>query len=566
MTRRSHDSGEERQVLPDDGAEEQRRTSSSDATPRQTASTTRFIGSTTHNDQSHSQDSSKSVLSSDIFSASTKRLNFFADKFSSSSQKSTNNFLHPQITPRADSLFATQLSSSPTSATINMTSAVKSHTSPSKASYGRTYDSKLVSKEMQRLGNLSQLPAGVAPPLASAPSTGSLSISAPTLSQASHSTAPSTEPWKALHVELLPLFNGEPLISPIEELNSLVKRHIQSVVSSSPSKALSTLENDATELISLGMVTLNAKLMGIDDEKLIGRVVELWRFFWDQVLTYVEGVLLPLQTDPLLSKLYRTPKSHRNTSPTRQASKSSISTSTIFFSSPTVDIRTLALRAFRDKVIHPLFSRLFNQLALMMRQEAYVDTADNQRPRLQQMLLVLSSHGQYQPSTFSLATPAPQYTSGEAAIAELLRIVRAPMIPQTIKGQTAPLTRNPTFLAGALPRDRRGRVARKSKRPVPIISNEDSEGFGDETPRNGPSSVMADAEREQELLDALKSPDLESVNKRVGTAGWALRTETLENTRMVDDEDDDLNWGSQITPATADRTFIPQPDRQRRLT
>lgn len=78
------------------------------------------------------------------------------------------------------------------------------------------------------------------------------------------------------------------------------------------------------------------------------------------------------------------------------------------------------------------------------------------------------------------------------------------MIPQTIKGQTAPLTRNPTFLAGALPRDRRGRVARKSKRPVPIISNEDSEGFGDETPRNGPSSVMADAEREQELLDALK--------------------------------------------------------------
>lgn len=155
------------------------------------------------------------------------------------------------------------------------------------------------------------------------------------------------------------------------------------------------------------MVTLNAKLMGIDDEKLIGRVVELWRFFWDQVLTYVEGVcsknfrayallvltffqvLLPLQTDPLLSKLYRTPKSHRNTSPTRQASKSSISTSTIFFSSPTVDIRTLALRAFRDKVIHPLFSRLFNQLALMMRQEAYVDTADNQRPRLQQMYVVM---------------------------------------------------------------------------------------------------------------------------------------------------------------------------------
>jgi hypothetical protein len=70
----------------------------------------------------------------------------------------------------------------------------------------------------------------------------------------------------------------------------LVKRHIQSVVSSFPSKALATLQSDVTELIASGMVTLNAKLMGIDDEKLVGRVVEIWGFFWDQVLTYVEGV------------------------------------------------------------------------------------------------------------------------------------------------------------------------------------------------------------------------------------------------------------------------------------
>lgn len=75
-----------------------------------------------------------------------------------------------------------------------------------------------------------------------------------------------------------------------EDLNVLVKRHIQSVVSSFPSKALARLQSDVTELIASGMVTLNAKLMGIDDEKLVGRVVEIWGFFWDQVLTYVEGV------------------------------------------------------------------------------------------------------------------------------------------------------------------------------------------------------------------------------------------------------------------------------------
>lgn len=77
-----------------------------------------------------------------------------------------------------------------------------------------------------------------------------------------------------------------------EDLNVLVKRHISTVISSSPSKALATLENDASELIASGMVTLNAKLMGVDDDKLVGRVVEIWGFFWDQVLTYIEGVRL----------------------------------------------------------------------------------------------------------------------------------------------------------------------------------------------------------------------------------------------------------------------------------
>ena len=45
------------------------------------------------------------------------------------------------------------------------------------------------------------------------------------------------------------------------------------------------------------MVTLNAKLNGIDDEKLIARVIEIWGFFWDQVLTYLEGVRLLLFFD-----------------------------------------------------------------------------------------------------------------------------------------------------------------------------------------------------------------------------------------------------------------------------
>ena len=53
---------------------------------------------------------------------------------------------------------------------------------------------------------------------------------------------------------------------------------------------MATLEHDTSALISSGMVTLNAKLTGIDDDKLVSRVIEIWGFFWDQVLPYVEGV------------------------------------------------------------------------------------------------------------------------------------------------------------------------------------------------------------------------------------------------------------------------------------
>jgi hypothetical protein len=75
-----------------------------------------------------------------------------------------------------------------------------------------------------------------------------------------------------------------------EDLNQLVKRHIQSVVSNSPARAVATLESETSELIGSGMDTLNGKLADVEEDKLVGRVVELWGFFWDQVLPYVEGV------------------------------------------------------------------------------------------------------------------------------------------------------------------------------------------------------------------------------------------------------------------------------------
>ena len=111
-------------------------------------------------------------------------------------------------------------------------------------------------------------------------------------------------PWGVLFVHVLPLFNRDPLRIPIEDLNQLVKKHLNVVLSRNPSKAITQLESDVSELLMAGMVTLNSKLSfgsqnsngsqnglnGVDDDKLIQRVVELWGFFWDQVLPYAEGV------------------------------------------------------------------------------------------------------------------------------------------------------------------------------------------------------------------------------------------------------------------------------------
>lgn len=84
------------------------------------------------------------------------------------------------------------------------------------ASHGRTYDSKLVSREMHRLGNLGHLPSALAPQLSAAPSVTSLTLPPPGgMSQIIVSSTSTTDPWGTLHVHVLPLFNGEPLRIPM---------------------------------------------------------------------------------------------------------------------------------------------------------------------------------------------------------------------------------------------------------------------------------------------------------------------------------------------------------------
>ncbi|KAF9451276.1 HbrB-domain-containing protein [Macrolepiota fuliginosa MF-IS2] len=508
---------------------EPRRRTSSDSTPRQAAASTRFLGN------ANEQDANRNVLGTDGLTTS-KRLGFLADKISSSlsggssganlkGSLPSSQLLHPHSHTKADST-STSPSISPSNSLMNPSSSTinipKTHTSPSKGSYGRTYDAKLVSREMHRL----------APQLSSS---SSMSLVPPgSISQVSLATTSSTDPWGALHVHVLPLFNGEPLRIPIEDLNTLVKRHIQTVVTSTPNRALNMLEADAAELIAAGMVTLNAKLMGVHDNKLIARVVETWNFFWDQVLTYVEGVLLPLQTHALLSSLYRTPKSHRAKSPNRQTNAKPSSKSE--HSSTHIDVRTIALRSFRDRVIVPLAPRLFEQLRLETISETH------HQPRLQQMLLVLASQSENRSNTFSLAPPDPDASPSAAAIDDLLRALRNPRQPDRpgLFKSNAPFpVRAPSFVSGGLPRDRRGRVAHKHRNKPAVLSlglSDEDDVFGDETPRLG-QSYDAEHRRRVELLDSLKSPDVDSHAGPRASGGWGLGAGQAD--KMVDEDDED---------------------------
>jgi HbrB-like len=204
--------------------------------------------------------------------------------------------------------------------------------------------------------------------------------------------------WGALHVHVLPLFNGDPLKFPIEDLNILVKKHMAAVVARNPSKAVPQLETDVSELITAGMVTLNSKLAaGVEEEKLAGRIVDLWGFFWDQVLPYVEGVcvflfgrsavtssqvFLPLQTDPYLHSLSRPQKTLNSSSSSELGSGPN--------GAPSIDVRKLALRSFRDSVVLPVAPRLQKRFSAPNREkDLNSELADHHRPRLEQMLVLV---------------------------------------------------------------------------------------------------------------------------------------------------------------------------------
>lgn len=266
------------------------------------------------------------------------------------------------------------------------------------------YDAKLMAREMDRLG-LSAHSSGVPSanvstlslPLSNPALTSMTAAASSSLSAATHDTAP----YQQLHVHVLPLFNSENLKVPIEDLNNLVRQHIQVVISRAPSRALAALEQDVKELVNTGMLTLNGKLAGLEEETLLTRVVQIWGFFWDQVLPYLEGVsfayhskvkhtdrkikqvFLPLQTEKLLQNLSR-PKPMRASSP--GSPTHDVPGVMPLIGCLTVDVRNVVLQSFRDSIIVPIWQKLYDQFVAMGKEvETNSNALGDRYARLQQM-------------------------------------------------------------------------------------------------------------------------------------------------------------------------------------
>ncbi|PWN50750.1 hypothetical protein IE53DRAFT_379508 [Violaceomyces palustris] len=180
---------------------------------------------------------------------------------------------------------------------------------------------------------------------------------------ASHQAATPNTPgatsdvWQSICVRVLPLFNGEGLRCSIEELNESVSLHVRKTLDRGPARALDSLSLDLHSLASSGMLTLNSKLTGLEDSRLLTRLVEVWTFFLGNVLPYVEGCFLPLQNDPVLSSLTSSVKAAN----AAVATSSAVSPNTLNpgLRTERIDTRRIVLAVFRDHVILPLFERLF---------------------------------------------------------------------------------------------------------------------------------------------------------------------------------------------------------------
>lgn len=151
----------------------------------------------------------------------------------------------------------------------------------------------------------------------------------------------SSSAWTIICTKVSPLFHGEGLRTPIEDLNRLVESYLSRTRQAREERHVL---RDLTQLFESGLHSL--AMTSLSDEKLITRVSEVWGFYHASVVPYLEAAFLPI---------------------TRAWSEDS----TLYLPSTgnpqsvSLSVYTIALKCYRDVLILPLHARIRRILGSM---------------------------------------------------------------------------------------------------------------------------------------------------------------------------------------------------------
>jgi len=152
--------------------------------------------------------------------------------------------------------------------------------------------------------------------------------------------------WPLIQAKTMTLFLGEGLTSPIEDMNILVARHLQYC---KREDTVDMMIVGIHQLLDTGMRSLD--ISSPSDEKMIDRLVQVWIFFYSAILPYLQGIFLPID----------------------------------------IDIRKLAIIAFRDIIILPLKDRLQGVFSTIQPEMHTKQSIDETVSRVLQCMSIVSS-------------------------------------------------------------------------------------------------------------------------------------------------------------------------------
>ncbi|KAK9457881.1 HbrB-like-domain-containing protein [Dipodascopsis uninucleata] len=154
--------------------------------------------------------------------------------------------------------------------------------------------------------------------------------------------------WPFLCARVTPIFTGDGLKVPVEDLNKLVLLHVKRRISEHDP---TTLINDVKDLLNTGISGFESSLgtwsRNASETQMMGFVSDVWQYFYTTVLPYIQAVFLPLQMEfQGVGSLLTSDEAKRFWERSRSSSS--------YFK----NVRLLALMIFRDNVILPLSQRI----------------------------------------------------------------------------------------------------------------------------------------------------------------------------------------------------------------